>query len=246
MKTLVLSDRRLEAARLAREFTAPWHADQVLDEDGEAFGPDGQIEARLVRGVIPEKLRHGFELYKPVGSLLTNRPSVVGVRSREVNELVAKNLPARSIVLGWDRPGHLTPLTVKDPGALFGNERLVRLGNAHFAKYLPAFHSFQLAAIDPRWRLWNTAFSTIYVIWDHRCTYHRDGNLKGGMTALIPNGDFEGGELLLPGWGLMIAFGPGDLLIFSARELHGNLPITKGTRSSVALYCARGIGACGK
>ena len=57
------------------------------------------------------------------------------------------------------------------------------------------------------------------------------------MTAA---GDFSGGELVLPRFRIAFALRPGDLLIFDAEEVHGNLPII-GERVSLALYCGRWI-----
>ena len=248
MKTLVVNDLRQAAAKLAKEYAAPCHGEEILDQDGQAMGPDGSIKALLRCAVIPSELHNFvFELSKNVDGLLANRPSIVGVSSRDVSEIIAPDLAGRAAVFGWDRPGHPTPQTIKHPEILFGNEALGKLSDALFKLHLPMPHAKQLAAIDPHWRLWKTtAFSTFYAIRDHRCTYHTDRNWKGGMTALMPAGDFEGSELVLPGWGLTIRFQSGDLLFFDAGELHGNLPIIKGQRLSIAFYCARQIGKCNK
>src|SRR4029077_7399366 len=76
------------------------------------------------------------------------------------------------------------------------------------------------------WRLWETVFSTIYLAKNFRTAYHFDGgNLKGVMTALMPMGDFKGGELVFPRWRYAIGFRPGDLLLFNSAEiLHGKFP----------------------
>jgi hypothetical protein len=57
------------------------------------------------------------------------------------------------------------------------------------------------------------------------------------MTALMATGDFKGGHLVIPRWGIAIVLRPGDLLLFDAEELHGNLEM-KSDRLSFAFYCA--------
>ena len=50
-------------------------------------------------------------------------------------------------------------------------------------------------------------------------------------------GGFTGGELVFPRWRIMIAFKPGDLLLFDPQQLHGNLPF-EGERLS-AIFSLR-------
>jgi hypothetical protein len=132
---------------------------------------------------------------------------------------------------------------------LKGNERLIKLVDELYKLYAPAPYERQRTEIEevPQWRLWDTVFSTIYLARNFRTAYHFDsGNLKGVMTALMPMGNFTGGELVLPRWRLSIAFKPGDILFFdSPAILHGNLPFT-GHRLSAAYYCERHIGDCGE
>jgi len=63
LKNLYVNDHRLEAAKLERDFAAPWHGRQILDEDGQAIGPDGEIKALLLCGVFSKEIRSfTFEL----------------------------------------------------------------------------------------------------------------------------------------------------------------------------------------
>jgi hypothetical protein len=139
-----------------------------------------------------------------------------------------------------DRRLHKTPLTRKYGEMLAGNKQLILLVDELYKKHLSTFYANQKAVIEktPQWRLWQTVFSTIYIAKNFRTAYHRDGRNLPGMGALMPMGDFTGGELVLPRWRIAFAFKPGDLLFFDSRQhLHGNLPFT-GERLSAIYYCA--------
>jgi len=173
---------------------------------------------------------------------LNGRPS----RRSGVNNVVLDASPARDGTLGYDRPGHRTPLTLQHREMLDGNRRLIELIDGLYRRNLPDVYARQLAALKKAWgRLWATAFSTGYIAKNFRTAYHRDGNWRGGMTCLTAAGDFSGGELVLPRFRIAFALRPGDLLIFDAEQVHGNLPI-KGERVSLALYCGRWIVGRGK
>jgi hypothetical protein len=167
-----------------------------------------------------------------------------------VHERVLKIIEARQGLLGYSgRPCRQTMLTKRCPEMLEGNQRLIECVDALYARHVPHLYAIQRAEIekaDPRWRLWATAFSTIYLAKNFRTAYHTDrGNLQGVMTALMPMGNFTGGELVLPRWRIAIAFKAGHLLLFDPQQLHGNLPF-EDERISAAFYCARHIADCGK
>jgi hypothetical protein len=127
------------------------------------------------------------------------------------------------------------------------NEQLIKRVDELYAQHMPSFYAIQRAEVEkaPCWRLWNTAFTTVYIIKKLRSAYHPDrGNLRGVMSAITPMGRFTGGELILPRWRLCIAYKPGDLLLFDPQQLHGNLPFD-GERLSATFYCERRIADCG-
>ena len=118
--------------------------------------------------------------------------------------------------------------------------------NELYAQRLPSFYARQRAEIEkaPHWHLWDTVFTTIYIIKNLRTAYHTDpGNLRGVMSAMMPMGNFTGGELILARWRIAIAYGPGDLFFFDPQQLHGNLPFD-GERISAVFYCERRIANC--
>jgi hypothetical protein len=271
VKTLFLKvDYRKATIGLKGQFADPSHVRWTLKKDTKVIVPDGSIGAILLRNAIPPALHKlAYELWKTVDELPSNRAVAVGTPSlprqrndrtlserQGVHKIVLAALKKQHVgqgTLGYldakpDQPCHKTPLTKKHPEMLDGNERLVKLVDELYKQYLPTFYAKQQAEMEKawRWRLWSTVFSTIYLARNFRTAYHRDsGNLLGVMSALMPLGNFTGGELVLPRWRIAIAFKSGDLLFFNPQELHGNLPI-EGERLSAAFYCERRIATCGK
>lgn len=259
MKTLLLDrDHKTMAAGLVGEFADPSHATVTLSRSTAVYSPEGLV-ALLLRNVIPPDLHAlAFELLKTVDDSVDNRITVCGSESLPrtttiggrpskrcgVHEDVIKIIGARQGILGWVQPHRQTSLTSRHPEMLSGNRQLIRLVDKLHRRYLPEFYKRQRAIAErlPHCRLFGTICSTLYVPKNFRTAYHRDtGNLAGLMTALLPAGNFVGGELVLPEWGLGIAFRPGDVLFFDSRmTIHGNLPI-RGERISLALYWARGL-----
>jgi Oxygenase domain of the 2OGFeDO superfamily len=269
MRTLWLKhDYKKAATKLKGKHPAASHADQTIDEDTKVIVPEGRIIAVLLcKAIAPELYRLAYELWKLVDDPLSNRATAVGTLSLArstnkdgtpsprsgVNVRLLDILEARQGILGFldatpDQPCRKTTLTKRCPEMLDGNQRLIERVDALYAQHVPDFYAIQRAVVEKarRWRLWHTAFTTIYLAKNFRTAYHPDsGNLRGVITALMPMGKFTGGELVLPRWRIVIAFKPGDLLLFDPQQLHGNLPIV-GERLSAAFYCEGRIADCGK
>jgi len=264
MKTICLKhDYEKAAARLRGKFPDPSHADQTIDEDTRMIARDGRITAVLLCGVVPLELHlRAYELLKTVSGFPSNRVTAMGTRSLPrsigldgtpsprsgVNVRVLKASPARQGIVGWDRHGHETPLTLKHREMLDGNRALIELADQLYKQHLPIPYAKQRAEVEQkaaRYRLWKTSFTGAYIAKNFRTAYHRDGNLKGAMTAITPLGSFTGGALVLLRWRVAFAYKRGDLLLFDAEELHGNLPF-EGERLSAAFFCGGWVARCGK
>jgi len=270
MRTVLLThDYEKAVKRLEGEFPSRSHVRKTLTEDAKMITKDGTV-GLLLCNVIPTPLHKlAYELWRDVHQLPDNRVTAVGTASlfrrnsdgnlgkrRGVVKSVKKILRERNTAHGLigyldaapDHRCHRTPLTREHPEMLVGNERLIKLVDELYKFWLGDFYARQRAEIEKvqSWRLWETVFSTIYLAKNFRTAYHFDGgNLKGVMTALMPMGDFKGGELVFPRWRYAIGFRPGDLLLFNSAEiLHGNLPF-EGDRLSAAFYCESRIGECG-
>jgi hypothetical protein len=257
MKSIFLKNGYKKASMsLLGQFPDPSHFATTVSADASVVAPEGQVIAIFLHQAISEELhRRAYELWRPIDGLISNRATALGTESLPrsinrdgtpsprsgVNVRVLGVTQARQGNLGYvGRPLKKTALSIKRAEMLDGNRKLIELTDALYLKHAPLLHANQLAVVKnaPRFRLWNTAFTTIYLAKNFRTAYHRDsGNLRGMMSALLPTGRFAGGELLLPRWRLAFALKPGDLLLFDPQQIHGNLPI-KGDRISAALFCA--------
>ncbi len=83
-----------------------------------------------------------------------------------------------------------------------------------------------------------TMFSTLTVNRTALFRAHEDGNnLPGGLACLVAFGDFVGGDLCFPRFGVSCPIEPGDLLICdSSQEQHGNIGPLSGQRISIVAY----------
>lgn len=271
MKTLwIKRDYQAATQDLEGQFPDSSHVGKIIQEDNTLLSSNGTVFAILLINAIPAALHKlAYELWKTVSELPDNRATAVGALSlprikadgtlsgrhavpREALRVLKEQGTAHGVI-GYldataDQPCHKTPLTVRQPELVEGNERLVMLVDKLYRRYSPETYAKQRAEVDeaPHCRLWDTVFSTIYLAKNLRTAYHRDsGNLPGVFTALMPMGKFTGGELVLPRWRIAFAFKPGDLLLFDPQQLHGNLPF-EGQRLSAAFYCEQRIADCGK
>jgi hypothetical protein len=83
-----------------------------------------------------------------------------------------------------------------------------------------------------------TMFSTLTINQSALFRSHADrNNLAGALGCLAAFGNFSGGELCFPRFGVSCPFEPGDLLIGDTnREQHGNTGPLVGRRISVVTY----------
>jgi hypothetical protein len=271
MMTRLLRYDYIEAtSELRGKHPAPSHADQTIDKDTVLIAPDGSIVAVLITQQIGSELyKPAYELWKSVDELPSNRATAVGSPSlprcrkdgtlserRGVPKPVLEILKDQDVgqgTLGYldetpDQPCHKTPLSIRRPEMLDQHQRLIKRVDELYAQHLPSLYGRQRAEVEqvPCWHLSDTVFTTIYIIKNLRTAYHTDsGNLEGVMSAMMPMGEFIGGELILARWRVAIAYRPGDLLFFDPQQLHGNLPFD-GERISAVFYCERRIADCGK
>jgi hypothetical protein len=257
----IQQDWKREAAQIRRQAPDRSHAPHIFDYEVTIVAPDGSDQVVLLKDRIPVgEHQRAFTLLNTVDDDLSNRGSVVGVRMvpdvGNDGKLGSRNrVPGGALAIEKGRQGMLgyrigrdgkcckTPLYEKRPELLDENRPLIELADALYAKTSPKTHDYQwsMVASKPCCRLWNRPFSNAYAICDKAAHYHTDrGNLPGVVTVLMPMGNFTGGEILFPRWGIGVAFKPGDVLLFNPGEMHGILPF-EGDRLSLALYLARRI-----
>jgi hypothetical protein len=127
---------------------------------------------------------------------------------------------------------------------------LIEFIDAEYRLQAPRIYARQKAEVwhVPNWRLWDTVFTTGYLIKKVEARYHADaGNLRGVLSVIMPLGNFRGGSLIIVRWGLRVDYTTGDLLYFNAKNLHGNLPVENSVgagRVAAIFYCEGRIGQC--
>jgi hypothetical protein len=271
LKTIELQhDYEKAATKLEGELPAPTHADRTIYENTLLLTPSATITALLLKQSLNLKLCHAaYNVCTTLNDSLEHRPAAVGSKSmpriKKNGRLGAYYVVPDSVMDILDRgnvrqgllgavggastnPAQLSALTRERPELLDQVRTLIEEVNHRYRKYLPDAHDAQRAEVKktPNFRLWHTAFSSVYIPKNLRSGYHQDSwNLLGAMSALLPLGIFKGGELVLPRWRIAIAFEPGDLLFFNPQELHGNL-VFEGERASMVCYCARNLCGLGK
>jgi hypothetical protein len=259
IKTIFLDHNfEKEAAKLEGQFADQSHVHKYIDKTRRIVAPDGETTAMFFRSVIPQALyeRALATCWKNVRGLPSNRATAVGTRSlqrvkkdRTLSDrrgpskrslALLKNWGTATGVLGFsggtrDR----SRLTKRHHEMLDQNRTLFEFVDRMYREHMEDIYTEQelVIAQAPKRRIWDTVFSSCYLAKRFQTGYHRDGNLKGAMTALMATGNFKGGDLVIPRWRIAIKLQPGDLLLFDAEELHGNLEI-EGDRLSFAFYCA--------
>jgi hypothetical protein len=101
-----------------------------------------------------------------------------------------------------------------------------------YAVVLPDRHAAQTAAVatSPDFRIDDTCFTTATVNRDAAFPAHADGDNRRGtlsVASVIRSGDFGGGLIVFPRWGLGVPLRSRDVLIFNPFEPHGNTPMTR-------------------
>lgn len=128
-----------------------------------------------------------------------------------------------------------------------------KVGNL-YQQILPIQYARQESYLSrvPEWRI-NPVFTTITVNYNWRTALHVDkGDLKDGVSALIvcEQGEWHGGLLGFPRYGVCVDVRQGDLLLMNPHEYHGNTQIrydsADAVRLSIVAYARQGIRKCEK
>lgn len=142
-----------------------------------------------------------------------------------------------------------TEWTGSHPEVLQAAEPFIREGDAVFKAVLPREYAMQLAEVlkvPAKFRIAETAFTTVTVNKNFRTACHRDkGDLRNGMGCMAALGEWEGYEFIIPEYGLMVDYQPGDLLLADVHLGHGNGPKGEGERVTTVMYCRERMHLCG-
>jgi hypothetical protein len=114
--------------------------------------------------------------------------------------------------------------------------------NNHLRHHFKGLHDkYKHAALPLEMRLVGRAFPTLAVNSAPSSPHYDDMDCKEGICYVLPYGSFEGGELVFRDFKLRIQCQPGSIIAFDSEGLfHENLPITKGERFSLVMFCHQG------
>lgn len=179
--------------------------------------------------------------------------------SNKVKSLIAgyydrPKLSEKSDILKNDKiPCRTTAFTENFPEKWRLALPLIQTADDLYAKFTPETHQeqYNLASMTPQYQIDDTAFSTITVNHNWRTACHVDeGDYHNGMTVVLvaQEGDYEGGYLGYPEYGVAIDIKQGDFLLQDPHQYHCNTPIIPltdpYTRLSMILYYRENIQDC--
>ena len=112
----------------------------------------------------------------------------------------------------------------------------------YFAELSPTRYASQKRAadsIDPELRIGDTAFTTVTINNNFRTACHRDaGDWKEGFGNLscTGKGEWDGGYTIFPSFRAGVKLNPGDMMIASVHEIHGNTAIREKGSGREAVF----------
>lgn len=193
---------------------------------------EGKTKFLFLRRVLtPESHQDAFN----------NLNQIPGDSAKQSNRKAVRGAVGQEFHLGWlDHPEpRYSAKTLAYAPQYVNSWQLFSAVNQLFAACLPRTHAAQEAkAQGCRYHICNTAFSTVTCNRNVPTRVHRDsGNAQAGLTCLTTLGDFVGGDLCFPRFGISFQIAPGDLLIADTHtEYHGNVSSIFGTRLSCIFY----------
>lgn len=221
-----------------------------IERDAQVFKPSGDRLMLLCRGALSQgsadaayPLLHDLRKHKT-----GNRPSYTGdtgthqnnvrkdgVRSR--TNRVRRDLEVSSNILGFFDRSPRFPFCRESAFSKQNHEQwgacrpLIQEVATLFAEHIPERQRAQAEAAErthPAYVIPGTPFTTLTVNNTIAAAYHRDaGDYKPGfgVMCVLRRGEYTGGDLVLPAYGVGVDLQDRDVIFFDVHELHGNLPI---------------------
>jgi hypothetical protein len=248
---------------------------KIAKKDCRVLKPNGDLLFMLVKDVIPTNVwQPAYDLLKSVSGSLANRPDIIAKNLRlpgiRKNGTLGKfNVAPSNIVdafggnsdlLGYFKyknpaPGVVdcapTAWTIGSPQILGGCTQFICEVDRAYRTLLPEEYAAQLEVISkvpPHWRMFNTAFTTLYVLKNAPTAVHKDlADAKGTfgcMATLSDEHEWEGNEIVWPEFRVGCDYRPGDILLGDVHEWHTNLPKLSGNRVSCVFFVQGDIQKC--
>jgi len=244
----------------------------IVKKECRVEKPNGDLLFMLLKNVIPENVwEPAFNLLRTVSGSLANRPDIIGKQLRlpginKSGEVSNFNSAPKPIVdafggnadlLGYYRyknpaPGVVdcapTAWTTGSSDVLIGCTEFIRKVDEVYRMMLPAEYARQLSIIGrvpQNWRMFDTAFTTLYVLRNAPTAVHKDtADATGTFGCMASLGDFTGNELVFPKYRIGADYRPGDVILADVHEWHTNLPLLSGERVSCVFFVREGMNEC--
>jgi hypothetical protein len=232
----------------------------VSGEDMDVLKPDGSPLLLFRHQVLPPSvIRRAYEPLVKAAIPSTNRGMAAGGRYRRIrNDGTRTNTtysePVLSGIIGYADPSHriangrcrTTVFTAKRPKEWAKIVPFIQAVNAVFRCEAPERYAAQMAMVERtprRFVIPGTAFTTVTVNRNWRTAVHVDaGDYRPGfgVMSVLQGGQYEGGYLVFPRFGVAVDMRTRDVLLADVHEEHGNSPIVgepgKYERISTILY----------
>lgn len=236
----VLSDERL--AELDNQFLSSTHCLEAITTSTVGRTADGQVRFVFVRNVIDKKL----------GEFAESKIGRIGYSAKQSNRAAVRGEQGNEAAWGYMEASkfraeaEMTALTAQHIEKFINALPFFEAVTDQFRVYWPEAYSFQqrLAQQVPDFVIPRTPFSTLTINSGNVITrVHTDnGNAEGTISCLSQLGNFRGGHICLPRYGVLVETNPGDLFLADIRdEPHGNLGPIEGERIACVFYLRGGL-----
>lgn len=177
---------------------------------------------------------------------------------RSVPTVITEKFGGRADMLGYYRyrnpkPGvrkcEVTGWTRRNLGGYKAVLPFIKAVDEIYNTALPAARAKQMEyvnTIPARWRIGQTAFTTLYALKNAPTATHTDDfDYPEGFGVMTSLGRFRGGWLCFPRFRLAIDYQPGDLVLADVHQLHANFPIyEEDFRVACVFFCRKGQHEC--
>lgn len=231
-----------------------------VERDATVFKPDGTRLLTLRRGAISEAAAAAaYPFLHGLRNQTTRNRGAYGAQGRTMpirnNGKVSKtneSPPVRSCVVGFmDRYPRIPfcrecALSAAKPEEWGACLPMIQEVASVFEREVPDRYKNQAAAAaqtHPAYVIPDTPFTTLTVNNTVAGGYHTDaGDFKAGfgVMCVFRRGEYTGGDLVVPRYGVGVDLKDRDVILFDVHEVHGNVPIVTASenaeRISVVFY----------
>lgn len=230
----------------------------------DIYAPSGLL-AVLLKKVIPDALcNDAFKLLRTVNGDPKNRPGIIGENARQqgvrekdgklsprvrVSSIVIKKYGGKADMLGYYRYRHpakcdITSWTRQKTDLYKAVRPFISKVDEIYRTFLPEQHAKQMEyvqTIPEKWRVPDTAFTTLYALKNAPTATHVDNfDYPQGFGCMASLGNFRGGWLCFPRFRIAIDYQPGDLVLADVHQVHANFPIYEDDmRIACVFFCRK-------